>query len=583
MTVQRRLAAILAADVVGYTGLMERDEEGTLQRLKSLRADVFDPVTSQHRGRIFKNTGDGALAEFASAVGAVQCAVEIQRVLAERNAELSEHHRIALRIGISLGDVIIEGDDLYGNGVNVAARMEGLAETGGICISSNVYEHVGKALDVAYQDLGDKPVKNIDRPIRTYRVVIDGVGLNESRSKTRQASLPDQPSIAVLPFQNMSGDPEQDYFADGITEDLITDLSKISSLFVVARNSTFAYKGKDTDVRALADDLGVEHVLEGSVRRAGGTVRINAQLIDARSGGHLWAERYDGDFADIFALQDEINAKIASALELTLTSRDQARIERKPTESAEAYEHLLRARSEYYRYNPESMASAMAHLKTAIELDPGFADAYGYLSYCRFTVFVCMWPGADADLIPAVNLAEKAVSLDPESAVAYTRLAWVQGFLRRFDESLPNFEKAISLDPNNAETYAAYSEVLNHWGDAQRALEMNARAVSIDTIPPPSWEYHFGHAYMVLGRYDEAIAKLRLAVELAPGFLPGQVRLVCAYVEAGRMDEARQTAATVLELAPKFSIAHWDRIAPHRRDEQRERFIVALRKAGLPE
>ena len=581
--VQRRLAAILAADVVGYSRMMREDETGTLAQLKTLRKEVFDPRIAEHNGRIVKTTGDGVLVEFASAVDATECAVKIQRGLARRNEDVPEGHRIELRIGINLGDIIVDGDDIYGDGVNVAARLEGLCDTGEVYVSAVVRDQVEGKIEAAFEDLGEHTVKNIDKPIGVYR-------LNVGTPNTALGALPvtapdtaDRPSLAVLPFTNISEDPEQEYFADGMTEDLITDLSRISGIFVVARNSSFAYKGKSADLRQVGRELGVRHVLEGSVRKARERVRINAQLIDTATGGHLWAERYDGDFDDIFALQDEITGKIVSALKVTLTSSDMARVERKPTESTEAYDHLLKGRSEYYRYSPESNAKAIEHLSAAIELDPAFADAHSYLSYCYFTRFAFMLPGADPDLIPAVELAEKAVSLDPGSAVAHARLAWVQGFLRRFDESLPNFEKSIVLDPNNAETYAAYAEILNHWGDPERAIELNARAVAIDTIAPPNWEYHFGHGLWLLRRYDEALVKLRHAVELAPGFLPAHVRLACVYAELDRSEEAEQVTATILKLQPRFSIAFWDQFSPYRTDEQRERFRTALRKAGLPE
>jgi adenylate cyclase len=583
--VQIRLAAILAADVVGYSRLMVRDEAGTVARLKSLRAELFDPRTEQFGGRIFKNTGDGALAEFGSAVDAVQCAIEIQRALALRNADAPEDHRIILRIGISMGDVIVDGDDLYGNGVNVAARMEGLAEPGAICVSGNVYEHVGNSLDVELEDLGEQSVKNIDRPIRCYRVHLEpgGVAGTMPWQPDGTPSLPDKPSVAVLPFTNMSSDPEQEYFADGMTEDLITDLSKMSGLFVIARNSSFAFKGKSVDVTEIGQKLGVRHVLEGSVRRAGNRIRINAQLIDAGTGGHQWAERYDGDFDDIFALQDNITAKIISALEVHLTSADRKSADRKPTHSAEAYDLYLKGRSEYYFYAPDHLANAKQYLEKAIEIDPNYAEAYGYLSYCHTTAYLFMWPGADETLDRAIALAEKSVELNDTSAVAYTRLGWVQGYLGHFDEAIANFETAITLDPRNAEAFYAFGETMNRAGKPARALPLFEKAFGIDKIVPPSWDFAVGSAYLSMRRYDEALAKLLPVIERVPGFLPARVQLARAYSEMDRLADAKREVEAILEIAPKFTMKNAFRMFPYPNEEDRRRLLDGLRDAGLPE
>ena len=580
--VQRRLAAILAADVAGYSRLMGEDEEGTLAALTAHLDELVQPCIATHRGRVVKTTGDGLLAEFGSVVDAVRCAVAYQEGMAKRNADISEDHRIEFRIGVNLGDVIVQDGDVFGDGVNVAARLEGLAEPGGVVVSGTVYEHVRAKLDFGFDDFGSQEVKNITEPVRVFGVRLDAN--TPSASVDRPAVVVvDKPSIAVLPFDNLADDREQEYLSDGITEDIITDMSKVSGLLVIGRNSCFAYKTRAADARRVGDDLGVRYVLEGSVRRAGARVRINVQLVDARSGGSVWAERYDRNFEDIFALQDDITGKIVSALKVTLTPGDLARIERKPTDSSEAYDHVLRGRSEYYRYSPKSIASAVEHFTAAIELDPGFAEPYGYLSYCCFTRFVMMLPDADPDLSRALELAEKSVALDPESAIAHTRLGWIQGFLRRFDDSLVSFEKALVLDPNNAESHAAYAEILNHFGDPERALELNNRAIAIDTFAPPNWIYHIGHALLILRRYDEAIEKLEEAIALAPHFQPALARLACAYAETDRPEDARRIATKILEINPRFSMAFWDAVSPHRTDEQRERFRVALREAGLPE
>ncbi len=579
--VQRRLAAILAADVVGYSRLMERDETGTLARLKSLRAELFDPTTKRFDGRIFKNTGDGALAEFASAVDAVQCAVDIQRVLAMRNAELPEQFRITLRIGISLGDVMVDGDDLFGNGVNVAARMEGLAETGGICISGNVHEHVGGALDVGYEDLGEQSVKNLDRPVRSYRVILESAA--ESRmARQRETSLPppDKPSIAVLPFENMSGDPEQEYFSDGMAEDLITDISKISGLFVVARNSSFAFKGQSVDVKVIAEQLRVKHILEGSVRKMGERLRINAQLIDAASGGHIWAERYDGDMAEIFEFQDNIREQIVSALQVSLTPTDKALTERKSTDSVEAYDLFLKGRANYYRYTPEDLLESIRCFEEAIEIDSNFADAYGYLSYCHFYGWALIWPGFEDTLDRANQLAERGVALDGTSAIALARLGWIQTFLRRYDQAIANMEMAIDLAPNNADVIATFAQVLNYWGDPERGQQLQEKAFSIDTFAPPNWEYQMGLSHFLLRQYDQALASLNRAV---PKFSTAYIYLACTNVELDRLDDASDAIKTLSEVSPQYTLTEILRCLPFRNVEVRDRILDSLRKAGLPE
>jgi TolB-like protein/Flp pilus assembly protein TadD len=391
-------------------------------------------------------------------------------------------------------------------------------------------------------------------------------------------------SIAVLPFDNLSADPEQEYFSDGMAEDLITDLSKISGLSVAARHSSFTFKGRSADIGEVAKKLGVAFILEGSVRKMADRLRINAQLIDAAQGTHVWAERFDGDVAEIFDFQDRIRKDIIAALELKLTTAQASRSKKQRTTSLEAYDHLLRGRSEYYRYGSEHNAKAIEHFTAASKLDPNFAEPYSYLSYCYFARFMMMWPGADPDLGPALSAAEKAVSLDSASATTLSRLAWLLAFLRRYEESFSHFEKAIALEPNNAESLAAYAEVLNHFGDPERGLELNTQAVaSGDAASHPNWEYNFGHSYLILRRYEEAIPRLRRAIELAPKFLPARVRLACAYAELDRLEEAKQEAAQILQLSPGFSVEFWDEYTPYRTPDQRERYRSMLRKAGLPE
>ena len=576
--VQRRLAAILVADVVGYSRLMGEDEAGTLVRLKECRESIIDPSIARHDGRIVKTMGDGVLVEYGSAVDAVESALEIQAAMVERNDGVSESNRMAFRVGINIGDVIIDGDDIHGDGVNVASRLEGLSEPGGVCISNDVLRQVRGKIHAVFHDLGLRELKNIAEPVHVHNV-------HPSRESVASAPLlpPEKPSIAVLPFQNMSGDPEQEYFADGLSEDLITDLSKISGLFVVARNSSFAFKGQNADVRDVAGRLNVAHLLEGSVRKIGTKVRINAQLIDAKTGGHLWAERYDGDLDDIFTLQDEIMAQIDSAMELHLTAADWASAGRKPTRSVEAYDLCLRGRAEYYHYTPENFANARRYFEQAIEIDPTYADAYGYLSYCLTTTFVFTWPGAEADLDHALELAEKSLVLDPRSSVAHSRLGWLLGFLREFERATENFDQAIALDPRDAAAFFAFGETMNRAGLPEKAMPLIEQALGLEVIPPPGWDFGMGHAYVLLRRYDEALAKFLQVLDCVPRFIPARVQLARAYSEMDRVSDAGSAIDVIREVAPRYTIQSAERMFPYFDEENRIRLRDGLRKAGLPE
>ena len=522
--------------------------------------------------------------EFASAVDAVSHAVDVQRGIAERNSGLPDDQRIFLRLGINVGDIIIEGEDIFGDGVNVAARIEAMAEPGGICISARVHDYVGSRLDIVFDDLGRQAMKNIAEPVHVNRVRLDAApGVQGVTQPGAPLALPGKPSIAVLPFSNMSGDTEQEYFADGLSEDLITDLSKISGLFVIARNSSFAFKGKNADVRGVARQLGVAHILEGSIRKMGTKVRINAQLIDAETGGHLWAERYDGDLDDIFTLQDEIMAEIVSAMELHLTVADRANADRKPTRSAEAYDLCLRGRAEYYRYTPDHLANATRCFEQAIEIDPTYADAYGYLSDCYATAYEFTWSGAKDSLEPALELAEKSLALDPRSPVAHARLGWVLGFQGEFDQATENFEKAVALDPRNAGSFFAFGETMNRGSLPEKAMPLIEQALGLEVIPPPGWDFSMGHAYLLLKRYDEALAKFLLVLGRVPGLVPARVQLARAYGEMDRIPEARAAIQALREVAPNYTAKNADRMFPYPDADHRARLHAGLRKAGLPE
>ncbi|MEE8098392.1 MAG: adenylate/guanylate cyclase domain-containing protein [Hyphomicrobium sp.] len=580
--VQRRLAAILAADVVGYSRLMEQDETGTLARLKSLRSEVFDPRTKQFDGRIFKNTGDGALAEFGSAVDAVQCAVEIQRALAQRNADLPEDLRIILRIGISLGDVIVEGDDLYGNGVNVAARMEGLAEPGAICVSGNVHEHIGNALDVTFEDLGEQSVKNIDRPVRSYRVHLEPAA--ESHVVQQQdtpPALPDKPSIAVLPFDNLSGDPEQDYFADGMAEDIITALSRFRWFFVIARNSSFTYKGKAVDVRSVGRELGVRYVLEGSVRKGGSRLRITAQLVEAATGNHIWAENYDGELADVFDLQDRITEGVVGAVEPSVRQAEINRAQRKRPESLDAYDNYLRALPHVWANTVPEHTKAIAHLDQALTIDPTYAAAHGLAALCHYMQFT--QGGLDQiERTAAVHHARTVLAHvgDDSNALAFAGLV-LAALERDFTAALGAVDKAVALNPNSSRAHTNRSAVLIMSGRDEEAFEAATTANRLSPLDPMRYgpEVVISVVHFVNGRYLEAIEAAKRSIQSSPSLGAGHAMLTASYVRAGKQAEAQDALRRLREVQPQYRLGSMTVAS----DDYVEVIDAALREAGLPE
>jgi adenylate cyclase len=583
--VQRRLAAILVADVVGYSRLMEVDEALTRARLRVLHAELIDPLIAADGGRIVKTMGDGILVEFPSVVDTVHCSLAIQSAMRLRNVFIREDMRIQFRVGVNVGDVIIEADDIHGDGVNIAARLEGLCEPGEVCVSGEVHDQVAGKLSASFENLGEQTVKNIAKPVRVYRAS-DAAKADtgpELQTTVTSPGLPGKPSIAVLPFDNMSNDPDQEYFSDGMAEDLITDISKISGVSVTARNSSFAFKGQTIDVKDIAKKLGVKHIVEGSVRKMGDRLRINAQLIDGADGRHIWAERYDGNMSEIFEFQDNIREQIVSALQVSLTPTDKALAERKPTDSVEAYDLLLRGRANLFLFSREHMLGAIKCLEEATEIDPNFGDAYGYLAFCHWYGWIEGWPGFDDTLDRANELAEKGVAVDGTSAIALTRLGWVQTWLRRFDQAVENSEKAITLAPNNAEVYANYGDVLNYWGNPERGLEMVEKALGLETYAPPNWEFYAGISHLLLRQYDQALASLNRVVERIPKYVHPYELLAWAYAELDRLDDAREAIKTVLKIKPNFTVQEAARIMPYRLDEDSNRFLDAMRKAGLPE
>lgn len=586
---ERRLAAILAADVVGYSRLIRADEEGTIAALKALRADFVDPKLAEHNGRIVKLMGDGILAEFASVVDAVRTAVETQVAVARHNAGLPGDKRIEFRVGVNLGDVVIDGDDIHGDGVNIAARLEGIAKPGGICISDKVYEEVRDRLDVAFEDLGEQEIKNVDRPVRVWR----WSGMEGAESKVRTSEplqLPDKPSIAVLPFTNMSGDAEQEYFADGITEDIITELARLRSLLVIARNSSFTYKGRSSKVQDVAADLNVRYVVEGSVRKAGDRVRVTAQLIDAASGNHLWADRYDRELVDIFALQDEITQNIVSILPGRLEDADAERARRKQTANMTAYDHVLLGLTRFRRFTCDENAAAREAFRKAIALDPFYAHAHALLALTDVWDVFADWQNRSLD--EALEAAQRALTLDDYNSLPHAILGYIL-FQRKQDaEAEIEFQRAITLNPNDADAIAFKANVLVYFGRWEEALELIGKAMRLNPIPP-SWYYWFQGLALHSGRDYEAA--MRVIRKIHPQLRPGHAYLAACLAHLNRMDEAR-TELDAFVGAGRRNSADADeyarytpqelaleRASRYRRTSDAKHFLEGLRKAGLPE
>jgi adenylate cyclase len=578
---ERRLAAIFAADVAGYSRLVGADEEGTLARLKAHRRELIDPTIAEHQGRIVKTTGDGVLAEFASPVKAVRCAIDVQYGMAERNADVPEAQRIEFRIGINLGDVIVEDDgDIYGDGVNVAARLENIAEPGAVYISRTVRDFVDGTPELVLEELGDRELKNIARPVQVFRIAPPQAA---GAAQAAAPAVPHKPSIAVLPFTNMSGDAEQEYFSDGISEDLITDLSKISGLFVIARNSTFAYKGRSVKVQEIGRDLGVRFVLEGSIRKAGNRVRITAQLIDAGSGGHLWAERFDRELNDIFATQDEVVEKIVAALAVNLTQGEARRLRRRGTASVEAYETWLRARELLSRSKREAIAQAKAMYLRAIEIDANFAAPHAGLSLATISDYVSDW-AADPEeaLDEAERWARRALELDDQEPVSHMALGNVMLWRRNHDGALAEFGRMIELDPNFAQGHSATGLALMYAGRAAEALEAFAIAKRLDPHAPSIVLHFVAQANFSLGRYEAAAEYLLERIARTPATDSSRMLLAACYGHLGRAEEARTAWAGLMKVNPDFSLAQRARVLPYKEPREFQRIVDGLAKAGLP-
>ena len=588
--VERRLAAIFAGDVAGYSRLMGLDEEGTLAALKGHRRAVVDPKIAEHRGRIVKTTGDGILVEFASVVDAVRCAVDIQRQMAERNAQVPPERRIEFRIGLNVGDIIIDDTDIYGDGVNIAARLEALAEPGGICVSRVVRDEVRDKLDFSFEDMGEQQVKNIARPVPTHRVRLDtqaGEAIPMAIAASRSARpLPQKPSIAVLPFANMSGDAEQEYFSEGITEDIITNLSHNHSFLVISRSASFTYKGPSVDVGKVGRELGVRYVLEGSVRRAGSRVRITAQLIEAATGHHLWADRYDRELADVFAVQDEIARSITGAISPGIIAAEVRQAQRKGPDQLDAWDRTVRAHWHIRRFTREDLAEARRLLTAAISLDPANSMAYADLGLARHFEAVFGWGDGPVESHNRLGeAARKAVAADDSDAMAHTALAIFELFSGRHEEARRRLHRALDLNPNSefARGYLGISHAFG--GDYEAALPHLEEAIHLSPrgLLVVIWQIGKGWAALLAERYGEAVAFTEHAREANPEFPDIYAVLASADGHLGNTAAARTALDQLLHRMPGLTASDERLGRPFARVADRERFLEGLRKAGLPE
>jgi adenylate cyclase len=584
--VERRLTAILAADVAGYSRLMGIDEEGTHAQLKAHRFLLVDPKIKEHRGRIVKTTGDGMLVEFPSVVDAVRCAVAVQRGMVERNVEVPPDRRIEFRVGINLGDIIIDGDDIYGDGVNVAARLEGLAEPNGVCVSRVVRDQVRDKLNFAFEDMGEQQVKNIARPVRVFRIAAPVIGQPPASAKPTLA-LPDKPSIAVLPFTNLSGDPEQDYFADGIVEDIITALSRVHWLFVIARNSSFTYKGKAVDVKRVGRELGVRYVLEGSVRKASNRVRITGQLVDATTGAHVWADRFDGALDDIFDLQDRVTASVVGIIEPKLRHVEMERARRKPTESLDAYDLYLRALAQFL-VSYEGNLEALRLLRRAIEIDPQYVSPYGLAAWCYQHQRARGWISpSDPALAEGIRMAKRAASLGKDDS----ETLWMAGFTLAilsgdFEAGIALIDRALTLNPNSANAWRVSGMVRAYLGETELAIAHLERSARLSPLDVFAFLGSAGvvFAHFMAGRHEEASAWCDKVLHEQPDYPPAlrMKAAICGLL--GRLEEGRVWVERLLAVNPETTVSSMRLYYGNmmKKPESLEAFLDGLRKAGLP-
>lgn len=583
--VNRRLAAILAGDVAGYSRLMGVDEEETLRQLKSHRRELVDPKIAEHRGRIVKTTGDGMLVEFVSVVDAVRCAVDIARGMIERNSTVPADRRIEFRVGINVGDIMSDGDDIFGDGVNVAARLEALAEPGGIMVSRVVYEQVRDKLNFGFEDMGEQTVKNIARPISMHRVSLSEsapVVVVSPSGVGGKVDASDRPSIAVLPFDNISGDPEQEYFADGISEDIITGLSKLRWFFVIARNSSFAYKGKAVDVKHAARELGVRYVLEGSVRKGGNRVRITAQLIDASTGNHIWADRYDGELTDVFELQDEITRKVVAAIEPKLLEAEAVRSRARSPEDLRAWDLVMQANSVFWRMTKADIDAAIDMLRKATELYPDYAPAQSMLAFALLFRAIPAGAFRSQDVRDALPLASRAAELDDSDPWAHLALGWAALLMRRTEMAVEEYQRALNINPNFAAAHGHLGMAYGLDDQPDKAIVHLEQATRISPHDPQTFLFNtnLAIAHYVAGRYAEAVAFGRKAVQQRPGFTPGLRIYSASLAQTGQIEEARATLDQLRSLQPAISISWIEENIPYK-PQAMAKLVAGLCKAGL--
>ena len=575
---KRKLSAVLSADVKGYSHLMGKDESGTVNRLKEYRSLMTD-IIQKYRGRVVDSPGDNILAEFASVVNATECALKIQGELKKRNAELPKDGRMEFRIGINLGDVIEDDDRIYGDGVNIAARIESLAEGGGICVSGSVFDQIEGKIPLNYEDLGKQSVKNIKNPVQIYRIYVEP---EESLMVEKEFKLLDEPSIAVLPFENMSGNPEQEYFSDGLTEEIITGLSKLPHILVIARNSTFTYKGKAVKVQQVSREMGAKYVLEGSVRTAGKRVRIAAQLVDGITGQHLWADRYDRELKDIFAIQDEITMNIMIALQIKLTEGEQARIQAKYTNNMEAYLNYLQAREYFLKFSKEGNVLAKQKFQESIALEPGYTPAYAGLAGAYLQESWLGWSQSpEQSGAMAMQYAQKCVALDESLSFAHAALGMIYLVLRQWDEAVEESEAAVSLSPNSADSVVMLAVVYRTAGRVEEALSRLEKAIRLNPMPPDWYLHEFGTCYRLMGRYEEAIAVLKRVLKRSPDYLNSRLNLIASYAMSGKEDAARKEAVEVMKQSPDFSVERFLKYFPYKDQKILDGLRDCWIKAGL--
>jgi adenylate cyclase len=587
--VERRLAAILAADVAGYSRLMGADEEGTLARLKACRKALVDPKISEYRGRIVKTTGDGMLVEFGSAVDAVRCAVEVQRGMAISNLDIPETKRIEFRIGIHVGDIIIDDNDIFGDGVNIAARLEGIADPGGICVSDDAHRQIRGKTEIAYDDLGHQSLKNISEPMRAWRARPAANATPAAIAVDRPTptlALPDKPSIAVLPFTNMSGDPEQEYFADGMVEDIITALSRMTWLFVIARNSSFTYKGKAVDIKQVGRELGVRYVLEGSVRKAGNRVRITGQLIDAATGTHLWADRFDGALEDVFELQDEVTTNVIGAISPKLEQAEIERARHKPTEKLAAYDYFLRGMANIYQGTKDANLDALANFQKAVATDPHFATAHGMCAYCYVWRKANGWTtDPKQETILAEQSSRTAARLGFDDAVALCEAGFALAFVAgQLDDGAALIDRALTLNPNLATAWRFSGYVRVFLGQPDLAIEHLQRAVRLSPLDPLIFIVQNGIvlAHFFAGRYEEALSWAQTTLRQNPNYAAAIIMAAVSGALAGREEETRKAVARLRELNPDVGLSNFEGVWPLRRPEDLAAFGKGLQLTGLP-